>query len=191
MVTVQVPALSCEPGICNGLQVVVDAAGAAGWLTIRTVSPLRATSVQVPSSSTTFVIMPSTSSTAPSPSQSADVMNGVTVFRVTTGDADGDELVVGPPVGAADVPGAAVAGVDVLVPGDGATIDGSTTLVATGDGCGSGSSSEQDVSVSRAASPAAPRAQMRRCRCMLVSPRPPTVGTARGFEPRDARTRPP
>src|SRR3954466_4433357 len=172
MVTVQVPAVSLEPEICSGLQVVVDAAGAAGLLTMRTVSPLRATSVQVPSSSTILGTMPSTSSRFASVSQSAAVMNGVTVARVTTGGVDGRGLAVGASVGASDAPGSDAVGVGVDVPasGDGATMDGSTTLVATGDGCGSGSSSEQDVSVSSAASPATPAAQMRRCRCMDDSP---------------------
>src|SRR3954470_16733270 len=130
MVTVQVPAVSLEPEICNGLQVVVDAAGAAGWLTMRTVSPLRATSMQVPSSSTIFGTMASTSSRFASVSQSAAVMNGVTAARVTTGDDDGCGLAVGAPVGASEAPGADVVGVGVPVSGDGATMDGSTTLVA-------------------------------------------------------------
>src|SRR3954447_11216120 len=173
MVTVQVPAVSLEPEICSGLQVVVDAAGAAGWLTIRTVSPLRATSVQVPSSSTIFGTMASTSSRFESVSQSAAVMNGVTAALVTTGDADGRGLGDGASVGASKSAGAGVAGADVPVSGDGATMDGSTTFVATGDGCGSGSSSEQDVSVMSAASPATPKAQKRRCRCMDDSPRRP------------------
>src|SRR5437763_17139520 len=110
MVTVQVPAVSCEPGICNGLQAVFAAVGAAGWLTIRTVSPLRATSVQVPSSSTILGTMPSTSSSLPSVSQSADVMNGVTVVRVAPVEADGRGLAPAASVGAAEAPGAAVAG---------------------------------------------------------------------------------
>src|ERR671933_471099 len=108
MVTVHVPEVSWEPGICNGLQAVFAAVGAAGWLTIRTVSPLRATRVQVPSSSTILGTMPSTSSSFPSGSQRADVMNGVTAFRAATGDADGAGLSVVAPVGAADADGAAV-----------------------------------------------------------------------------------
>src|SRR5438309_11960647 len=122
MVTVQVPAVSLEPEICNGLQVVVDAAGAAGWLTMRTVSPLRATSVQVPSSSTILGTMPSTSSRSPSVSQSADVMNGVTAARAVPVDGDGSGVAVAPSVGAADAPGAAVAGAEVLASGVGATM---------------------------------------------------------------------
>src|SRR3954453_23619874 len=173
MVTVQGPAGSFDPEICNGLQVVVAAAGAAGWLTMRTVSPLRATSVQVPSSSTIFGTMASTSSRFESLSHRAAVMNGVTAARVTTGDPDGRGLADGASVGASESAGAGVADSDVPVSGDGATMDGSTTFVATGDGCGSGSSREQDVVVMSAASPATPKAQKRRCRCMDDSPRRP------------------